>query len=125
MAETDLTPTSVIESYYEILRSGAEQFDPERLRVMLAPDLVFEGPIAGHRIGAEPFLNGVAGFVTTMRHLEMLQLVASHNQAAALYDAELPTGALRFAEFFEVHDGIITSLRLVFDPNEYRDSGGR
>jgi len=125
MTETDRIPTSIIETYYEMVQSGTEQFDPERLRVILAPDLVFEGPIAGHRVGAEPFLKGVAGFVTTMRRLEMLHLLVTDNQAAALYDAELPGGALRFAEFFELHDGIITSLRLVFDPSEYRNRGGR
>lgn len=125
MTETDLTRTEIIETYYEILQSGSERFDPERLQAILAPDLVFEGPIAGHRTGAAPFLKGVAGFVATLRHLEMLQLLVTDGQAAALYEAELPGGTLRFAEFFELDAATITSLRLLFDPTEYRNRGGR
>ncbi len=118
-------PSSTIETYYEILQSGADRFDPERLRAILAPDLVFEGPIAGHRVGAEPFLKGVAGFVTTVRRLEMRQLVQTSDQAAALYDAQMPGGTLRFAEFFGLGNQAITTLRLVFDPDKYVKLGGR
>lgn len=116
--------TSTIETYYEILRSGAEGFSPEKLRAILAPDLVFEGPIAGHRVGAEPFCKGVVGFVTALRHLEMRQLLAVEGRAAALYDAELPGGTCRFAEFFELDAGVITTLRLLFDPKRYVELGG-
>ena len=125
MTETLHAETTTIETYYEILRSGAERFDPERLKAVLSPDLVFEGPIAGHRIGAEPFCKGVAGFVTALRHLDMLQLVTAPGQAAACYDAELPGGTCRFAEFFELDAGVITTLRLLFDPKRYIEAGGR
>ena len=111
--------STTIETYYEILQSGADRFDPEQLRAILAPELVFEGPIAGHRIGAEPFCKGVFGFVGTLHHLEMRQLLTAPGQAAALYDAELPGGTCRFAEFFELDAGVITALRLLFDPQRY------
>ena len=73
---------TTIETYYEILQSGADRFDPERLRAILAPELVFEGPIAGHRVGAEPFCKGVVGFVSALQHLEMRQLVTTPGKAA-------------------------------------------
>lgn len=125
MTDTSLTAAKVVETYYDILQAGHDRFDPARLRAVLAPGLVFEGPIAGHRVGAEPFLAGVANFVTVIRSLEMLQLLATGNMAAALYDAELPGGAVRFAEFFEIGRGTITSLRLLYDASEYRNRGGR
>jgi hypothetical protein len=115
---------TTIETYYEILQSGADRFDPERLRAVLAPELVFEGPIAGHRVGAEPFCKGVVGFVAALRHLEMRQLLTTPGKAAALYDAELPGGTCRFAEFFELDTAVVTGLRLVFDPKRYIELGG-
>lgn len=124
MTETEATASTTIHTYYEILESGT-RFDPGRLQRILAPDLVFEGPIAGHRVGAEPFLKGVAGFVASARHLDLRQLIVTANQAAALYDAELPNGTLRFAEFFELDETVITCLRLVFDPTRYTEFGGR
>ncbi|MHB1585189.1 MAG: nuclear transport factor 2-like protein [Acidimicrobiales bacterium] len=124
MTEVFGAKSTTVETYYEILQSGAEPFDPERLRAILAPELVFEGPITWHRVGAEPFCKGVVGFVAALRHLEMRQLLTAPGKAAALYDAELPGGTCRFAEFFELDAGVITGLRLVFDPKRYIELGG-
>ncbi len=124
MTDATRAATSTIETYYEILQAGPEGFDPEKLRSILAADLVFEGPIAGHRVGAEPFCKGVVGFVTALERLEMRQLLVMPDQAAALYDAELPGGSCRFAEFFELDAGVITTLRLLFDPKRYLELGG-
>ena len=125
MTEVLGAESTTIETYYEILRGGADRFDAEQLRAILAPQLVFEGPIAGQRVGAEPFCKGVVGFVRALRHLEMRQLVTAPGKAAALYDAELPGGTCRFAEFFELDAGVITTLRLLFDPKRYLEARGR
>lgn len=114
----------VVRSYYAVLRAGAP-LDPDRLRALLAPDLVFEGPIAGQRVGAEPFIKGVAGFVQAARSLDMVHELHAGEYAATLYDAELPGGSVRFAEFFQVRDGRICSLRLMYDPAEFLSRGGR
>jgi hypothetical protein len=94
MTEVLGAKNTTIETYYEILQSGADPFDPEQLRAILDPQLVFEGPIAGHRVGAEPFCKGVVGFVNVLQHLEMRHLVT------------------------------ITGLRLLFDPKRYIELGG-
>ena len=124
MTEVLGAESTTIETYYEILQSGAERFDAEQLRVILAPQLIFEGPIAGQRVGAEPFCKGVVGFVAALQHPETRQLVITLAKAAALYDAELPGGTCRFAEFFELDTGVITSLQLLFDPKRYIELGG-
>ena len=118
------TTEGLVRQYYDTLREGVS-FDRERLRTILAPDLVFEGPIAGRRVGADGFIKGVAGFAETARGLTMLHRLHAGGEAAALYDAELPGGRVRFAEFFAVAAGRITSLRLLYDPAEYRARGGR
>lgn len=117
--------TDVVHDYYDILGGGMASFDPGRLREILAPDLEFEGPIAGRRTGAEGFIKGVSGFAGTMRGLTVVQEVHAEGMAAALYDAAMPGGIVRFAEFFQIADGRIRSLRLLYDAGEYRARGGR
>jgi ketosteroid isomerase-like protein len=119
------TATEIVAAYYELLQPGTASFDPERLRAILADDLAFEGPIAGSRTGAEGFVRGVAGFAGVVQRIDMLQQVADDSSAAALYDAELPGGPVRFAEFFRIANGKIHALKLHYDASEYRARGGR
>lgn len=116
---------AVVHEYYEVLAGSPGSFDPERLSRILTPDLDFEGPIAGHRVGAEFFVKGASGFAETARSVTMLHQMWSGRSAAALYDAELPGGTVRFAEFFDVDGGRIQKLRLLYDATEYRAKGGR
>lgn len=125
MIDTSDTATDVLRVYYDILREGMASFDPDRLRAILAPDLVFEGPIAGRRVGAEGFIRGVSGFAETMRGLTMVHQLRDREMAATLYDAEMIGGTVRFAEFFHLDAGRIQSLRLLYDAAKYRASGGR
>jgi SnoaL-like domain len=118
-------PADLVSAYYEILRAGAESYDPEQLRSILAPDLDFDGPIAGHVRGAGRFTRGVAGFVQTQQGIRFLQQVVTPDAAAMLYDADLPGGTLRFAEFFRSDGGQIASIKLLYDPGRYTAFGGR
>ena len=88
-----------VRTYYELLQARPGAFDPERFREILAENLVFEGPLAGRRVGAEPFIRGVRGFVETAQGLTILQALHAGDMTATLYDAEMPGGAVRFAEF--------------------------
>ncbi|MGH8981038.1 MAG: nuclear transport factor 2 family protein [Acidimicrobiales bacterium] len=113
------TTRAVMRAYYDSLGSALQ------LRTILDPDLVFEGPIAGRRVGAEGFIKGVSGFVETMQELHMLHQLTDGDLGATLYDADMPGGTVRFAEFFEIREGRIRSLRLLYDAGEYRARGGR
>lgn len=125
MTEPASSTAKIVHTYYEVLQGGIATFDPARLRAILATNLVFEGPIAGHVVGAERFVKGVTGFIETARSLDMLHQLHSADMAATLYDAQMPGGTVRFAEFFHIDDGKIQSLRLLYDPSEYRARGGR
>ncbi|MGC8486848.1 MAG: nuclear transport factor 2 family protein [Clostridia bacterium] len=118
-------PYEIIQTYYDSLTGGAAALEPDRLRAILSPDLVFEGPVGGRRVGAEGFIRGVLGFIDTARRLTMIHTLFAANAAAALYDAEMPGGVVRFAEFFELADGRTHSLRLLYDASEYQARGGR
>lgn len=115
----------LVQIYYDTPRGGTATFDPERLGGILATDLAFEGPIAGSVTGAEYFISGVSAFVETMTGMTMLHRVASGDEVAALYDAELPGGTVRFAELFRFEGDRIRSLRLLYDAGDYTAKGGR
>ena len=112
------TINAIVAAYYDSWQRGIAAFDEATLRRILAPDLLFEGPIAGSRTGSEGFVRGLADFAKSLRGLHMVQQVITGDEAAMLYDCELgsSSGTLRFAEFLALRDGRIQSIRLVYDP---------
>jgi hypothetical protein len=116
----------LIGDYYAGWKDGISSFDEARVRGVLVEDLDFEGPIAGKRRGATGFVGGLKRFVEGLRApIHILQEINSGNEGAVLYDAELPEGTMRFAEFFQVGDGRIQSIKLLYDAAQYRALGGR
>jgi hypothetical protein len=116
------SPSTIVDAYYASWTRGPDSFDEARLRAILAPDLDFTGTLAGHRVGADGFLRGVAGVGEVVRSFRLVQRIEQGNQVAVLYDCELtrPAGVCRFAEFFRVDDGRIKSINLVYDGTEWR-----
>jgi len=51
--------------------------------------------------------------------------VRTHDAAAVLYDADLPGGTLRLAEFFRFDGGQIASIKLLYDLARYTALGRR
>src|ERR1700724_445981 len=104
----------LIEDYYGSWRGGISSFDESRVRDVLVENLDFEGPIAGKRQGAAGFVGGLKRFVEGLRApIRILDRIDSGHQAAVLYDADLPEGTMRFAEFFHIGDGRIQSIKLL------------
>jgi hypothetical protein len=126
MAFANTKTAELIEDYYASWRHGISSFDEARVKGVLVENLDFEGPIAGKRQGAAGFIGGLKRFVEGLRApIQILQQIDSGNQAAVLYDADLPEGTMRFAEFFRVGDGQIQSIKLLYDAAQYRALGGR
>ena len=127
MPSVSTSTAALVHAYYASWRSGIASFDRDRLTQILAEEFDFEGPIAGKRRGPSAgFIAGLQRFVEGLRRpIEILQQVEAGDQAAVLYDAEIPGGVMRFAEFFEVRDGRIHALKLLYDAAQYRALGGR
>jgi hypothetical protein len=123
-ASVAASPT--LSRYYEILGSGIDAYaDGRDLLPLLTDDFVFEGPIAGRVAGGDRFGHGVRGFIETVREINLLQIVLGEAGAAALYDAEMPGGTVRFSEFFGLDGERIRELRIQYDPTDYLGKGGR
>ena len=118
---------AVLQEYYRILTAGADAFgEGEGLRELLSRHLDFTGSLAGHHPDVtDGFLQGVAGFISTVRSIDIVREVHDERGSAVLYDAELPGGTVRFAEFFTFRDGVIDTLHLHYDGPDYIAKGGR
>jgi hypothetical protein len=119
--ERDMT-RELVQAYYDSWKNGMASFDEGRLRSILAPDLKFEGPIAGKRDGLEPFLGGLADFVRKLKAYRGVQQLHAGNEASALYDCSIgvSAGTLRLAEFFRVQNGKVHEIKLLYDATEFR-----
>lgn len=115
---------ALVDAYYEAWKGGITTFDEERVRALLAPDLAFDGPIAGRRTGAEPFLKGLTGLARVMTAFHPLQRLCGDAEASALYDCDLPGGRVRFAEFFRIAGDRIQAITLLYDAGEFQRRGG-
>jgi ketosteroid isomerase-like protein len=126
METTTSETAELVRAYYDSWRNGIASFDRDTLTRILAEDLDFEGPIAGKRRGAAGFIGGLQRFVEGLQKpIDVQQQVESAGEAAVLYEAEIPGGAMRFAEFFRVQGGRIGSIKLLYDAAQYRALGGR
>lgn len=116
------TTLATVHAYYDTFRHGGASFDSARLLALLKPDLVFEAPLVGRRVGAEALVPGVERFARSLRSFQLVQELWVGSEVAVLYDCELtrPAGRHRFAEFFRVEGDRIAELRLLFDATEYR-----
>ena len=112
----------LVQAYYDSWKDGMASYDEERLRGILAPDLRFEGPIAGKREGLEPFLGGLADFVRALQAHQMVRQMHAGDEASALYDCNVgaSAGTLRFAEFLRVENDRIQEIKLLYDATEFR-----
>jgi len=126
MGTTITDAATLVRGYYDSWQNGIATFDNERLSDILAEDLDFEGSIAGKRRGAAGFLVGLQRFVEVLKApIHFQHQVEAGDLAAVLYEAELPGGSMRFAEFLRVDGGRIASINLLYDPAQYRALGGR
>jgi hypothetical protein len=112
----------LVQAYYDSWKDGMASYDEERLRDILAPDLRFEGPIAGKREGREPFLVGLADFVRALKAHRIVRQMHAGDEASALYDCNVgaSAGTIRFAEFVRVENDRIQEITLLYDANEFR-----
>ena len=111
----------LVRAYYDSWKHGGERLDEARLRRVLHPQLHFESPM-GAETQLDNFLQRLRRFTPSLKSLHMLQLFASGDEAAALYDCELlpPILGLRCTEIFRAEGGQIVSLHLVFDATPFK-----
>jgi ketosteroid isomerase-like protein len=106
---------TVIETYFNAWTRG----DTATAFAQLASDLEFVGPTARYA-SAEAFRPALEGFAKMTRSARLTHLLVDGENAAMLYDCELPVGVLRIASFFRVTGSKIHWYETQFDATELR-----
>jgi len=89
---------------------------------VLAPDFVYEGPIAGRRVGPESFVIGLGRFVNTLKAMRMLQQL---HATASRPRSTTAISRRRLAPFASPNScaskmGRVHEVKLVFDATQFR-----
>jgi ketosteroid isomerase-like protein len=90
--------------------------DAETLRSLLADDATFRGPL-GTADGAEECVAGLIGMGRVLDRVEVRAMVADGDDVITFFDLHTtvadPTPT---ANWTHVEDGLITAIRVAFDP---------
>lgn len=110
--QTEITRTAAT-TYFDAWRSR----DFDRLRTVLAPDVVFVG-VMGTANGADDCLAGLRGMAESiMTDLVLHARVAEGPDAMTWFDLiTATTPPIPTVNWSHVQDGLITRIRVTFDP---------
>jgi hypothetical protein len=113
------TPVAIARAFTEAWASH----DMDTASAYVAEDVVFDGPIAGHTVGAEAYTQGVVTFARAVTGLTILAAFGDDTQALIMYEVTTsPFGALTCAELLTIRDGKIQADRLTFDTYKVRQA---
>lgn len=109
-----ISASQVVSDYLTAFTSG----DIEGARALVADDFSFEGPML-QADGKEAFFAGAAGLAPIVRGYRMLRQWEEGDDVCSMYEFKVETpagaGSVLMSEWNTVHDGQLTSGRLVFD----------
>ena len=121
-----MTTADIIRNFYESLASKSDAWQRD-----LADDVVFSDASQKlHAEGREAFIQSFTGFLRAVERVQLQQLIADGNDAAAVvsYDYVSPAGGKLHqddAEIWKIIDGKIAALTIYFDITEFRAFMGR
>jgi hypothetical protein len=88
-------------------------------RVKYAPDLYFKGPIDEFKT-ASAFRKTATEVSQMVADIVIQKKFIDGDNVAVLYDfvTNSPLGTMAIAEFYELENGVIKSIKTIFDPRE-------
>lgn len=106
------TPREIAELYFASWAAG----DPEPLREFLSPAVTFDGALGSTR-GPEEFLEGLAGMFAATTKNEVRLRLADDSDVVTWSELHIAGGPpMQVANWTHVVDGLITAVRVTFDP---------
>jgi hypothetical protein len=112
-----MDPTNATRVAAEIYFESWRTRDFDALRTVLAPDVEFAG-VFGTANGIDACVAGLRGMAESiMSDLELQARVADGNDVITWFDLITPdAGPIPTANWSHVEDGLITRIRVTFDP---------
>lgn len=88
------------------------------LESILSPELVFRGPLYAYD-SAREYIDALLSDPPVGMTFEIVESVASENAACLIYEFKKHSVTATMAQFFEVRDGLITKIILVFETEQF------
>jgi hypothetical protein len=105
-------PDEVAAAYFQAWRSN----DVDQVRPLLHPDVDFAGALATTR-GIDAALKGLTGMFAMTRQVEIIKRWADGPDVITWFELSTATaGPLPVVNWSHVEDGLITRIRVTFDP---------
>ena len=106
------TSEQVAEAYFR----AWENNDIERVRPLLHPDVDFAGALGSTR-GAEETLKGLAGMFAMTRQVKVIKRWTDGPDVLTWFELSTSAaGPVPVVNWSHVEDGVITRIRVTFDP---------
>jgi predicted lipid-binding transport protein (Tim44 family) len=106
------TAGQVAEAYFEAWKSK----DVERVRPLLHPDVDFAGALGATR-GAEETLTGLAGMFAMTDQVDVVRRWVDGPDVLTWFELRTAkTGPMAIVNWSHVDEGLITRIRVTFDP---------
>ena len=106
------TPAEVAAAYFRAWESG----DIGQVRPLLHQDVTFTGAL-GSTSGADETLSGLAGMFSMTRQVEVIKRWTDGPDVITWFELRTATaGPLPIVNWSHVEDGLITRIRVTFDP---------
>jgi ketosteroid isomerase-like protein len=107
-----ITPTEVAAAYFR----AWEDKDIEQVRPLVHPDVDFAGSL-GATHGAEQTLRGLAGMFSMTSQVAVIKRWADGPDVITWFELRTATaGPMPVVNWSHVEDGLITRIRVTFDP---------
>jgi limonene-1,2-epoxide hydrolase len=112
MTGSNESPASVAAAYFDAWKNN----DIERVRPLLHEDVVFDGALGSTR-GAEETIAGLGRMFAMTKHVEVLHRWVDGADVLTWFELHTATvGPLAIANWSHVEAGVITRIRVTFDP---------
>lgn len=111
-----------VESYQAALGKG----DFTAARKLLQDDMTFQGPIDTFN-NADQYLESLKRLASIIQRIDLKRVFADGDDVCVLYDmvTNTPAGTAFIAEWYQVKNGKIAALRVVFDARPFAAMFGR
>lgn len=90
----------------------------EKMEPLLAVNLIFDGPYQKSST-AKSYLDSLKADPPTNVHYKIEEIYESENSVCFIYEFSKPGVKTRMAQTFEIDDGKICKIKLIFDTNAF------
>jgi ketosteroid isomerase-like protein len=116
MTAASPTAGAIVQSYQTALGTG----DFATARSFMQDSMTFIGPLESFS-SADDYLASLKRLATIIQRIDLKHVFVDGDDVCVLYDmvTNTPAGTAFIAEWYQVRDGTIASLRALFDPRPF------